>query len=102
MAREYLSFFDFAGLEPSDALRQFLVYFSLTGESQERERVMQHFSERYYQCNPHAFPSSGWLYEQDVSVIVPEYLLDAVHGLSVATLLLNTDLHTDVSTLRFC
>lgn len=61
VAREYLSLFDFAGLELSDALRQFLVYFSLTGESQERERVMQHFSERYYQCNPHSLPSSGQL-----------------------------------------
>jgi PH/SEC7 domain-containing protein len=39
---------------------------------------MQHFSERYYECNPQAFPSD-----------------DAVHGLSIATLLLNTDLHTD-------
>ncbi|CAI8031449.1 PH and SEC7 domain-containing protein 3 [Geodia barretti] len=78
VAREYLSFFDFAGLGLSDALRQFLAYFSLTGESQERERVMQHFSERYYECNSQEFPS-----------------VDAVHGLSIATLLLNTDLHTD-------
>ena len=59
VAREYLSLFDFTDLGLSDALRQFLAFFSLTGESQERERVMQHFSERYYQCNPHSLSSSG-------------------------------------------
>jgi hypothetical protein len=82
VAREYLSLFDFTGLGLCEALRQFLAYFSLTGDSQERERVMQHFSQRYHQCNPHTLPS-----------------VDAVHGLSVAILLLNTDLHTDVSFL---
>ena len=59
VAREYLSLFDFAGLELEGALRQFLGYFSLTGESQERERVMQHFSARFHQCNPDSLPSSG-------------------------------------------
>ena len=62
VAREYLSLFDFSGLGLNSALRQFLGYFPLTGESQERERIMQHFSERYHQCNPHVFPSSGQYY----------------------------------------
>ena len=30
------------------------------GESQERERVMVYFSERYFECNPDTFPSPGW------------------------------------------
>ena len=29
------------------------------GESQERERVMVYFSERYFECNPDTFPSPG-------------------------------------------
>ena len=64
VAKEYLSLFDFVGQDLEAALRQFLAFFSLTGESQERERIMQYFSERYYQCNPQALPSRGevWMY----------------------------------------
>ena len=82
MAKEYLTFFEFQGQSLEDSLRQFLSSFSLTGESQERERVMVHFSQRYHECNPQAYRSS-----------------DEVHGVTVALLLLNTDLHNDVSGL---
>lgn len=80
VAKEYLKFFEFQGQSLDDSLRQFLSSFSLTGESQERERVMIHFSERYQECNPHAYES-----------------VDTVHGVTVALLLLNTDLFSDVS-----
>ncbi len=59
MAKEYLTFFEFEGLSLDESLRQFLSYFLLTGESQERERVMVHFSDRYFSANPDVFPSSG-------------------------------------------
>ncbi|XP_064389105.1 PH and SEC7 domain-containing protein 1-like isoform X2 [Halichondria panicea] len=78
VAKEYLKFFEFEGLSLDESLRQFLSSFMLTGESQERERVMVHFSDRYFSANPDVFPNS-----------------DSVHGLTVALLLLNTDLHTD-------
>lgn len=29
------------------------------GETQERERVLAHFSQRYFQCNPEALSSEG-------------------------------------------
>lgn len=29
------------------------------GETQERERVLAHFSQRYYECNPNAISSEG-------------------------------------------
>jgi len=29
------------------------------GETQERERVLAHFSQRYFQCNPGALSSEG-------------------------------------------
>lgn len=38
------------------------------GETQERERVLAHFSQRYFQCNPEALSSEG---EQAGSRIVP-------------------------------
>ncbi len=39
--------------------RCFLKAFSLMGETQERERVLIHFSNRYYQCNPTIITSQG-------------------------------------------
>ncbi|XP_064259784.1 PH and SEC7 domain-containing protein 3 isoform X10 [Passer domesticus] len=56
--------------------RSFFKAFSLIGETQERERVLIHFSSRYYQCNPNAISSQ-----------------DGVHCLTCAMMLLNTDLH---------
>lgn len=41
---------------------------------------MVHFSVRYHECNPEAYSSA-----------------DDVHGVTIALLLLNTDLYNDVS-----
>ncbi|KAM4878422.1 LOW QUALITY PROTEIN: PH and SEC7 domain-containing protein 3 [Sylvia borin] len=76
VAEEYLKFFDFTGMTLDVSLRSFFKAFSLTGETQERERVLIHFSSRYYQCNPNAISSQ-----------------DGVHCLTCAMMLLNTDLH---------
>ncbi|KAM7370406.1 hypothetical protein PAMP_009959 [Pampus punctatissimus] len=76
VAEEYLSFFNFTGLGLDQALRTFLRQFALMGETQERERVLSHFSRRYLDCNPKVMPSE-----------------DAVHTLTCAVMLLNTDLH---------
>ncbi|XP_042252805.1 uncharacterized protein LOC121886676 isoform X2 [Thunnus maccoyii] len=76
VAEEYLSFFNFTGLALDQALRSFLRQFALMGETQERERVLSHFSRRYFDCNPKVMPSE-----------------DAVHTLTCAVMLLNTDLH---------
>nr|KAG5692677.1 hypothetical protein BaRGS_028477 [Batillaria attramentaria] len=76
VAEEYLKFFDFSGDSLDGALRKFLHQFCLTGETQERERVLAHFSRHYMECNPGAFNSE-----------------DACHTLTCAIMLLNTDLH---------
>ncbi|XP_049641959.1 PH and SEC7 domain-containing protein 2 [Suncus etruscus] len=76
VAGEYLSFFDFSGLSLDRALRTFLKAFPLMGETQERERVLTHFSRRYCQCNPEDSTSE-----------------DGIHTLTCALMLLNTDLH---------
>ncbi|GIY66317.1 PH and SEC7 domain-containing protein 3 [Caerostris darwini] len=78
VAEEYLKFFDFHGETLDVALRKFLKQFCLIGETQERERVLVHFSNRFLDCNEGAFKSQ-----------------DAVHTLTCALMLLNTDLHGD-------
>ncbi|XP_054024389.1 PH and SEC7 domain-containing protein 2 [Dryobates pubescens] len=76
VAEEYLSFFDFSGLTLDRALRTFLKAFPLMGETQERERVLIHFSRRFCLCNPAESTSQ-----------------DGIHTLTCALMLLNTDLH---------
>lgn len=76
VAEEYLKYFKFESLTLDEALRKFLKKFCLSGETQERERVLVHFSKRYLDCNPGSFNST-----------------DAAHTLVCALMLLNTDLH---------
>ncbi|KAJ8260670.1 hypothetical protein COCON_G00163930 [Conger conger] len=76
VGEEYLKFFDFTGQTLDQALRSFMSVVVLIGETQERERVLQRFSERFHDCNPNSFSSSG-----------------AVLTLTCAVMLLNTDLH---------
>ncbi|KAB1281458.1 PH and SEC7 domain-containing protein 2 [Camelus dromedarius] len=69
------------GFQRCDVARQlgkktFLKAFPLMGETQERERVLTHFSRRYCQCNPDDSTSE-----------------DGIHTLTCALMLLNTDLH---------
>ncbi|XP_012394702.3 PH and SEC7 domain-containing protein 3 isoform X1 [Orcinus orca] len=76
VAEEYLKFFDFTGMTLDQSLRYFFKAFSLVGETQERERILVHFSNRYFYCNPDTIASQ-----------------DGVHCLTCAMMLLNTDLH---------
>ncbi|XP_016044781.2 PH and SEC7 domain-containing protein 4 [Erinaceus europaeus] len=76
VAEEYLSFFQFGGQSLDRALRGFLQALVLSGETQERERILYQFSRRFYHCNPGLFSS-----------------VDCVHTLTCAIMLLNTDLH---------
>jgi PH/SEC7 domain-containing protein len=59
VAEEYLKYFTFEGDTLDVALRKFLKQFSLTGETQERERVLVHFSKHFLDCNPGTFNSQG-------------------------------------------
>ncbi|XP_068815783.1 PH and SEC7 domain-containing protein 2 isoform X3 [Struthio camelus] len=63
-----------------NSIRTFLKAFPLMGETQERERVLIHFSRRYCQCNPEERTSE-----------------DGIHTLTCALMLLNTDLHGHVN-----
>ncbi|VDM32991.1 unnamed protein product [Hydatigera taeniaeformis] len=83
VGEEFASFFDFTDQTLDAALRHFMTKFALTGESQERERILFHFSRRYVACNPGAFVSD-----------------DACHTLVCALMLLNTDLHSQSVTRK--
>ncbi|XP_027862784.1 uncharacterized protein psda isoform X1 [Xiphophorus couchianus] len=76
VAQEYLEHFNFSSMNIDQALRTFLTRFALMGETQERERVLAHFSRRYRQCNPETLSTD-----------------DSIHTLTCAVMLLNTDLH---------
>uniref|UniRef100_A0A672LBP9 PH and SEC7 domain-containing protein 2-like n=1 Tax=Sinocyclocheilus grahami TaxID=75366 RepID=A0A672LBP9_SINGR len=76
VGEEYLKFFDFTNQSLEQSLRSFLKDVVLIGETQERERVLQHFSARFQQCNPDVFSSTG-----------------SVLTLTCAMMLLNSDLH---------
>ncbi|XP_068431012.1 PH and SEC7 domain-containing protein 4 isoform X2 [Clinocottus analis] len=76
VGEEYLKLFDFTGETLDHGLRSFLKVVVLIGETQERERVLQHFTCRFHQCNPESFTSS-----------------ESVLALTCALMLLNTDLH---------
>ncbi|CAD5226961.1 unnamed protein product [Bursaphelenchus xylophilus] len=83
VVEEFMLLFNFAGLRIDAALRDFLDHVCLTGETSDRTRMLTFFAERYHQCNPILFENA-----------------DAIHALSCALLLLNTDLHSDVTSKK--
>lgn len=56
----YLQQFDFSSLSLDESLRHFLTHLVLSGETQERERILAEFSSRFVECNPHFFGSQGY------------------------------------------
>jgi len=82
VAEEYCKLFILTDLTLDSALRKFLLQFCLTGETQDRERVLLHFSKRFLECNPNL---RGDTFQSH----------DSVHTLTCAIMLLNTDLHNE-------
>lgn len=81
-------------------LRQFLWSFRLPGEAQKIDRMMEAFAQRYCQCNPGVFQSTG---EHTpglcpapcpaLHLTVPSVPTDTCYVLSFAIIMLNTSLH---------
>lgn len=67
---------NFASLSIDNALRVFLSYFTLPGESQKVDRIMQIFAQNYYNFNKEVLKSAT-----------------AVYTLSYLLIMLQTDLH---------
>ncbi|WJX64034.1 hypothetical protein P8452_48858 [Trifolium repens] len=73
---EFARTFDFKDMALDTALRIFLETFRLPGESQKIQRVLEAFSERYYEQSPHILANK-----------------DAALLLSYSIIMLNTDQH---------
>ncbi|CEH12669.1 Guanine nucleotide exchange factor [Ceraceosorus bombacis] len=73
----YMTNFDFTGLRVDDAFRKLCDKLFLRAETQQVDRILFAFSERFWACNPLPLYTSA----------------DVVHSLVFSLLLLNTDLH---------
>ncbi|EOA15896.1 hypothetical protein CARUB_v10003987mg [Capsella rubella] len=73
---EFAKTFDFQNMNLATALRLFVGTFRLPGESQKIQRVLEAFSERYYEQSPHILINK-----------------DAAFVLAYSIILLNTDQH---------
>jgi PH/SEC7 domain-containing protein len=97
VADEYLKYFQFEKLTLDEALRLFLKQFSLSGETQERERVLVHFSKRFLDCNPGTFNSQDAVHTLTCAIMLVcrKVLLFYVQDTLIVcvALQLNTDLH---------
>lgn len=112
LLKEFYSLFDFYGLRVDEALRILLKSFRLPGESQQIERIVEAFAERYVQCQNYeskAETESSEVEAKDeksnssikdsveiIGEVVNEPVepdADAVFVLSYSIILLNTDLH---------
>ncbi|RCH83732.1 hypothetical protein CU098_004211 [Rhizopus stolonifer] len=75
--KAYLQHFDFKGLKLEQAFRNLCSKLHLKGETQQIDRILSRFAERYFECNPKCIFGSS----------------DVVHAIVYSLLLLNTDLH---------
>ncbi|GAC99289.1 hypothetical protein PHSY_006890 [Pseudozyma hubeiensis SY62] len=73
----YFARFDFGGLRLDMAFRKLCDKLFLRAETQQIDRILAAFSQRYYECNPDSVFGSA----------------DVVHSVVFSILLLNTDLH---------
>lgn len=72
----YVDMMNFRQQKIDEALRNLLEYFTLPGESQEIDRIMQKFASKYVSDNPNIFNSA-----------------QAAYTLSYLLMMLQTDLH---------
>lgn len=73
----YFANFDFSGLRLDLAFRRLCDKLFLRAETQQIDRILAAFSQRYYECNPDSVFGSS----------------DVIHSVVFSILLLNTDLH---------
>ncbi|KAK3825049.1 MAG: hypothetical protein J3Q66DRAFT_278880 [Benniella sp.] len=79
--KHYMDHFDFAGKRLDMAFRVLCQKLVLKGETQEVDRILEVFAERYVTCNPRSLLGGA------------DHSKDVVHAITYSILLLNTDLH---------
>lgn len=89
MAEDYLSYFDFTSLNLVEAMRKFFNHFVLIGETQERERVLSHFTRRYLTCTPELLEnhhiSEGTIINNKHCLSQTNHLFTLLHPVSFQT-----------------
>ena len=89
----FIDLFDFHDMRVDEALRVLLKTFRLPGESQQIERVVERFAERYVECQgqDHINPDKSTIENNINEAVYPDK--DSVFILSYSIIMLNTDLH---------
>ncbi|PHZ14412.1 SEC7-like protein [Rhizopus microsporus ATCC 52813] len=73
----YMAYFDFKSVKLEQAFRMLCSKLHLRGETQQIDRILYAFADRYFQCNPQCIFGT----------------IDTVYSIIYSLLLLNTDLH---------
>lgn len=87
--KEFMGLFEFSDIRVDEALRLLLKSFRLPGESQQIERIVEIFADRYVSCQSEVTDAEKDTTEEPVR---PDR--DSVFILSYSIILLNTDLHS--------
>lgn len=90
----FMSFFDWQGQNILSAMRSLCDKLVLRGESQQVDRILEAFADRWHACNPrNGFKGTGessFAFAFDLHILT---LLGVIHNICYALLLLNTDHH---------
>ncbi|KAG0057111.1 hypothetical protein BGZ83_001545 [Gryganskiella cystojenkinii] len=90
----YMNHFDFRGKRIDFAFRLLCQKLILKGETQEVDRILEAFAQRYVDCNDtRSSGSSAGGRSRPMLLAVADNAKDVVHAVSYSILLLNTDLH---------
>lgn len=93
--RLYMARFDFT-LDPLDiALRRLLMHMSLPGETQQIDRVIEAFANRYEECEPGLFSHKGgfvrWIVDRFLKNSRLTLIADNTYVLAFSMMMLHTD-----------
>lgn len=87
----YMESFDFDRLPIDIALRKLLSELYLPPETQQIDRVMEAFAQRYHGQNPNVFSNSGMSPDRIVIIALIPFLADQAYVLSFSLIMLHTD-----------
>ncbi|KAI9144452.1 hypothetical protein BKA69DRAFT_1036010 [Paraphysoderma sedebokerense] len=102
--QHYLKYFNFEGLLLHDALRFLCSHLYLRAETQQIDRILAEFSQRYLSCNHYTISQSNdtkssssfepnSIANDKLLAIFDDCSIDLIHTITYSLILLNTDLH---------
>lgn len=93
--KAYMELYDWSDINILASLRRLCAKILLKGETQQVDRILEAFSNRWCECNAnHGFKASGKIPQYPAAMrLVADHPTDVVHTICYSLLLLNTDLH---------